>query len=301
MKIFSNHENEKQYNTYIELLNKPYKLQSLLYHTNNISLHIEYYDIYEDEDKICVSYNTYSPKIGNSSLYLKSMNKTGFTFSKKGSSNSRLKLWFGTSNIQALNIIVETKDVFDFEFDFNKVGYNRDLLDSNGNKNFVYNVGATKGLLSMILCNKVKTKEDYILYYAKNSLRLKKDVIDSFSKEEIVKFIEKFTKYNNQYILRNILITCNNHIEFIKKYLCTRFLPSEQSYDGRNNFIETLKALNKKISWTQSDKDLHELEVKNNIEISNLLKINKIWTQGVTIDLNNKDLFPSIKLSDLPF
>ena len=115
MKTFNNEQDEENYNNYIELLNQPYKLQSLLYHTHNIPNKINYNDIYEDEEKICISNNNYTVRIGNSSLYLKPINKYGFTFNKKGNSNSRLKLWYGTSNNNILNILITTKDIFNFE------------------------------------------------------------------------------------------------------------------------------------------------------------------------------------------
>jgi len=291
MKIFSNDEKEKQYNIYIELLKKPYKLQSLLYHTNNISSHIEYYDIYEDEEKFCVSFNTYMPKIGKNSLYLKPTTKNGFTFNKKGNSNSRLKLWYGTNPNNIITALIIVKDIFNFEFDFTE-------FDETTVHQYIYEFPPTKGLLSMILCNKIKTKEDYILYYVKNSLKIKKNVIDSFTNEEIIGFVEKFTKHNNQFILRNVLLTCDNHINFIKRVHDSNLI---LKYQGLGNFIDTLKALNKKISWTESLDKIYDMEKENTLEIKNLLNINKIWDNGVKIDLNNKDLFPSIKLSDLPF
>lgn len=297
MKIFNNERNEKDYNSYIELLNQPYKLQSLLYHTRNIPNNINYNDIYEDEEKICVSNNNYTVRIGNSSLYLKPVNKYGFTFNKKGNSNSRLKPWYGTSNNNILNTLITVKDIFNFKFDFVE-------FDNTTIHKYIYEIPPTKGLLSMILCNKIKTKEDYILYYVKNSLKLKKDIINIFTNDQIVNFIERFTEHNNQFVLRNILLTCNDHIAFIKNILYINDWKNYsllQHINGLGNFIDTLKALNKKISWTESLDEIYKMEKENTLEIKNLLNINKIWDNGVKIDLNNKDLFPSIKLSDLPF
>tara|TARA_R110002020_G_scaffold470466_1_gene696414 strand:+ start:908 stop:1759 length:852 start_codon:yes stop_codon:yes gene_type:complete len=271
-KIFFDKLDYKKYVVYKELLNKPYEIQCLLYYKGNsyVPSHLSYYDLYEDEEKTCITLNLNKIKMGANSLYSKIENKKGITIHKKGRSNQKLRIWNGTS----------INDAWSFLHDF---GY----LNNFNKDDYITNI-LTKGMLSLMISDKITTNSECYLYYAKYSLKLKKSIIDKYEDELINIMCAAQGSRNNIYSLRNIL--------YISKNIETTILHLDHSitHNIRNNILfnysnslqnlfDLVKALNIKVDIVNLDLDL---ATKLSKEVDYKLKVFDIWEGDANINYN---------------
>jgi len=286
MKKFERHfytEGEKKgYDRYINAFNLPLKLQKFLHYKNKLPGHISYIDVVEKDETISMIYNKASIGMGSKSIYKKIREKIAFTYYKKGRSNARIKIWSnGKANDMWLLMTQLTKylniDISWFE---------QKDLGVEAIKHCM-----TKGMWSMIICNKIKSNDDLVKYWIKYSLRMK---IDEKYVNEIKTLLSTFHTHNT----RRILYTSHNPNSFLesisnKAYKHTPWSPPVIDYDQIEMLCDNLMALDVKVDWSSTKEQFYEIERKTILEIDKGLRLFEMWDKGQDIGKN--------ALSDLPF
>ena len=297
-KIFFDINQYNNYKKYLDVLNLPLKSQKLLWYTkgqNNIPDNFSYFDKFEDEEKICISNSQYNVKMGDNSLYAKTVINSGLTIYKNKKGNQKLKLWYGTNVLNAIKILKN----------FNFI--NNDIITSNfytssydmyseSSQNFL--LLCTKGALNQIVNEKITSPKDLCNYYCKYSLKLKKDIVDK-NEEKLFIILKTISKYREKlYVLRNLLKISKDKSHAINHIYDTLETRESNSFDAflpgniYGEAINIYKAVDEKVNINEIT--LSSLDNKRCI-INKKLNIFNLWNKK-----NNINFFDNSEM-DLPF
>lgn len=230
--IFTEHD-EKIYNQIQKLLSKSKKVQRYIFHNDLIRKHYTMISIIDKEDAIHIVDKHYILHMHGDNLYIKATKKlSGITFKKKGRATERLKSW-------DFNIKKTLIDVL-----CTKLQIDKTLLEDEVIQNT-----ATKGLISSILCGKIKTKTEAMEYYIKYNLRGYN--INISKTEEIYAFLKYIGKHYS--VMLRVAKDPNKFLDWI---LENRNDKSKLEKLHKNNHLTTIcLALNEKIDWVSADFD----------------------------------------------
>lgn len=262
-KYFKTNAHYNQYIDYCELLKLPVKTQKLLFYIEGLSYNlpsvIPYYDKYEDDEKICLSFSDLQVKMGDNGFYSKNTNKSGLTIYKHKKGAQKLKIWYGSHMYTVIRTLIY--------FNFLNISIIKTFA---GDEHF--RELCTKGALNNILNGKITDSADLCMYYAQYCLKLKKDLIQE-TKNDLFEILFHCAESKDRlYALRSLLSVTKSKKDTIK-YLSNNVSKIDDfRINGLyGNAINVLKASDKKI-----DVDTITLNTIENIR-KNLIKKFKLF------------------------
>lgn len=232
-KIFIDPKDQEQKVLIEKFLSKPEKYQRLMVKDIYSYRSYNYKRIWSDGEKTVVSYVTAElKKHGTRKAFVKHRAHRALTYTHKGSSNARIRLWAGTGIFDAEELV---------EMLINeKCPENIWLYKDKTVKEIM-----TLGLMSRIVSGKANSIEDCVKYYMTYSLRA---VDVKLPKTEWKRLINVIEKTRSRYLTSLMLQTAKSKRDLLDLFESEEATPAR--LDRLNHLLRDALALDLKIDWS---------------------------------------------------